>query len=636
MERRLAAIMFVDIVGYTALMAESEARGLRARARHRSLVRPLVERYHGEAVEARGDESLAVFPTALDAVNCALAIEGALVDEGELRLHIGIHVGDFVVEGGEVSGDAVNIAARVRSFSEAGVCVSAEVYHSVRNHPNIEAQALGEHELKNVGRPIALFQLRGTPVLPSARAPSSGAASARGPIRSLAVLPLENLSGDPAQEYFADGMTETLIGDLGRLRALRVISRTSVMRYKGVRRSLPEIAAELGVDALLEGSVMREGARVRVTAQLIDGRTDHHLWSERYDRDLRGVLELQSDVARAIARRIELELSPGTSAKLADPRSVEPTAHDALLEGIHQIARSTPEATRRGIACLERALELDPGYALAHARLGSALYLLGQQFRVVANSEVMPKAKAAALRALELDGALAEAHGVLGSVAFAFDWDWPASEHHIEVALELNPSLAQCRTLYAFHLVTRGRNEAAIAQARRAIELDPFDLSRRSALVTVLRLSRRYVEALDVARRIEAIDPTLPQVHREHAWVLEHLGRHDEAIAVYERGGLLGPADGAALRAALSRDGPRGFLREALRIGLHPPGWRHYYLATFHAQLGHQHEAVAELGRAYSAREGGLVSLRVDPRFDSLRADPRFAELVRRVGIPAD
>ena len=634
MERRLAAILFADIVGYTALMAESEARGLRVRERHRAVVRPLVEKYHGEAIEARGDESLAVFPTALDAVNCALAIEHELAAEPELRLHIGIHVGDFVIEGGEVSGDAVNIAARIRSFAEAGVCVSAEVYHSVRNQPNVEATPLGEHELRNVGRPVALYAIRGAAAAPRNAARGAGPTD-RGPIRSLAVLPLENLSGDPGQEYFADGMTETLIGDLGKLRALRVISRTSVMGYKGVRRPLREIAAELGVDALLEGSVIRDGERVRVTAQLIDGRTDHHLWSERYDRDLRGMLELQSDVARAIARKIELELTPGAAATLADRRSVDPSAHDALLEGIYHVARSTPESMRSAIACFDRAIELDPGYALAHARLGNAWYLLGQVFRVVPNAEVMPKAKAAALRALDLDASSADAHYVLGAVAFAFEWNWPASEAHIRKALELNPSLSSCRTLYAFHLVTRGRNEEAIAQARRTIELDPHDLSRRAAIGAVYRLARRHEDALAELRKILAIDRSMPQVHRELAWAYEQLDRYEEAIAAYQQAEMIGAEEASALRAALSQRGPQGFLREALRLSkLHPPGWPHYYAATFHSQLGDRDAAFAALELAYASREGGLVSLRVEARLDSIRDDPRFAELVRRVGIP--
>ncbi len=632
MERRLAAIMFADIVGYTALMAESEAKGLRARERHRALVRPLVEKYHGEAIEARGDESLAVFPTALDAVNCALAIEQQLAGDGELLLHIGIHVGDFVLQHGEVSGDAVNIAARIRSFAESGLCVSGEVYHSVRNQAHIEAMALGEHELKNVGRPVALYALRGAAAAPSA---AGARRTGRGPIRSLAVLPLENLSGDPDQEYFADGMTETLIGDLGNLRALRVISRTSVMRYKGARKPLKEIAAELGVDALLEGTVMRDGERVRITAQLIDGRTDHHLWSERYDRDLRGSRELQSDVASAVARRIELELSPSEAARLSHRRPVDPAAHDALLKGIYHAGRFTPGSIQSAVASFERAVDLDPRDALAHAWLGLAWWMLSYVVDAVLDAEGMPKAKAAALRALELDEALADAHTVLGFVALFFDWDWPASELHFRRALELNPSLPWPHLGYGYQRVTRLRHEEAIAEGRRAVELAPLDLTVRATLAELFGHARRFDESLAEVHKILEMDPTFRQAHVIRTVLCELLGRYEEAIESWERLGLE-PEKISALRAVLSRSGPQGF-RRALLAGArsHPAADRfHFLLATLQAQLGERDEAFAELEFAYTRREGDLVFLRSSVRYDPIRDDRRFADLVRRVGIP--
>ncbi len=250
-ERRLAAIMFTDIVGYTALMAESEEKALRARERHRALVRPLVQRYRGDAIEARGDESLSVFPSVLDAVNCGLAMQAEIEREPELALHIGIHLGDIVLRRGEVSGDGVNIASRICALSDgAALYVSGEVHQAVRNQPNFETTSVGEHQLKNVGRPVHVFRVHGEAGAPSPE-PTSTAAPARGPIQSLAVLPLENLSGDPSQEYFADGMTEALIGDLAQIGSLRVISRTSIMQYKGARRPLPEIARELNVEGII-------------------------------------------------------------------------------------------------------------------------------------------------------------------------------------------------------------------------------------------------------------------------------------------------------------------------------------------------------------------------------------------------
>jgi class 3 adenylate cyclase/TolB-like protein len=303
-ERRLAAIMFTDIVGYTALMAESEERGRRVRGRHVAAVRPLVERYHGEWIEQTGDESLSTFGSAVDAVNCALATQAALRDDPELRVRIGVHQGDVAFEDGRVLGDGVNVAARIRPLAEpGGVAISDEVQHAVQNRENVATRSLGQHELKNVRRPIEVFAVFGTaepprPVsrpapeptrrrLPLAWAVAAlvvlaiGAgwwlyrsATIAGPIRSIAVLPLENLSGDPEQEYFADGMTEALIQDLAKIGSLRVTSRTSVMQYKRARKPLPQIARDLGVDGVLEGSVMRDDDRVRITVQLIEATSD--------------------------------------------------------------------------------------------------------------------------------------------------------------------------------------------------------------------------------------------------------------------------------------------------------------------------------------------------------------------------
>ena len=390
-ERRLAAIMFTDIVGYTSLMAESEAKGLRARERHRALVRPLVVQYNGESIEARGDESLSVFPTALDAVSCALAIEDQVQSEADLKLHIGIHLGDVVVREGEVSGDGVNIASRICALSQdGGLCVSGEVYQSVRNQPDMEAVSLGERELKNVGRPVAVYAL-GRPGTVRMTAPRSVApqryaivaalvvalaavgwwalnrpAPTTGPIRSIAVLPLENLSGDPEQQYFTDGMTEAVIANLARLGSLSVVSRTSVMQYRGARKSLPEIAEELGVGAVIEGSVLRAGDLVRITVQLIDARSDMHLWAESYERPRREVLKLQDEVARAIAREIQMELVSGDQAT-GDP--VNPAAYENHLRAMHLLASLTSSEHKLAVQYFKKAIHEDPVYAPAWAGL---------------------------------------------------------------------------------------------------------------------------------------------------------------------------------------------------------------------------------------------------------------------------
>jgi TolB-like protein len=450
------------------------------------------------------------------------------------------------------------------------------------------------------------------------------------PIRSLAVLPLENLSADPEQEYFADGMTESLIGDLGKIRSLRVISRTSVMQYKNARKPLPQIARELGVDGVIEGTVTREGDRVRITAQLIDGRTDQHLWAERYERPLRSVLDLQGEVAKAVAQQIRLELSPMERSLLQNRESVNQAAHDALLKGLYQLGRLTDESTRAAIASFERAIELDPNYALAHAWLGEA-WLRDRALGTLASPEAEAKAKSAAFRALELDDRLPEAHTTLGSLALYLDWDWPASERYLRRALDLNPSTGGAHVVYAFHLVTRGHHDEAIAELRRALELAPLNLLVLSHLANHYLLARRYDDALKAAREVLDIDPTFGPAQ---GWLAESyrlLGRHEEALAALESTGANTPEHVSSLRRALSRAGAQGYVRQLLRINRDRDP---VTCAALHAELGERDQAFAELERAYREHRFRLVFLRVIHSFDPIRDDPRFGDLIRRVGIP--
>jgi adenylate cyclase len=328
----------------------------------------------------------------LDAVRCALDIDEATREDGELRLHIGLHVADVVVHEGEISGDGVNIAARICALSQGGgVCASGDVYRSIRNQPDVEAVPLGERRLKNVGHPVSVYALGRPgavgrrPARTRNRAAWAGALlvaaaaagwwvvsplePARDPIRSIAVLPLENLSDDPEQTYFAVGMTDALISDLAKIGSLRVISRRSVMRHRDSEQALPELARELEADVVVEGSVLRAGDRVRITTQLVDARTDRELWTASYERDLRDVLKLQADVARAVAREVALELTPREEERLAATRSVDPVAYANTLKGFQLVRSVTPADHARSIAYFERALEADPSYALAYAGL---------------------------------------------------------------------------------------------------------------------------------------------------------------------------------------------------------------------------------------------------------------------------
>lgn len=405
-ERRLAAILFTDLVGSTALMARSEEAGLQAKRRHRELVRAQVESFHGDFIEAPGDETLSIFSSALDAVSCGLAIEESTHDE-DFRLHVAIHLGDVLVEGGEVHGDGVNITARLLPFSDGGgICISSEAYQAVRNQPGLEVVELGAHELKNVGRPVEILSLRRAgseqptshePPRASSPAPRRLVALAVGlgtvvaivaalawwqlgggdgatpsserRVRSIAVLPLENLSADADQEYFTAGMTEALISDLAKLAAFDVVSRTSVLQYRDALKPIPQIARELGVDAVVAGSVLRAGDAVRITVQLIDARTDRSLWSQSYERDLKDVLTLQRQVAEAIAREIRLELATDAGAPRSAAKLVDPAAYEAYLKGRFFLQKISRKSHARAVGYFEEAVRIDPEYAPAWAGL---------------------------------------------------------------------------------------------------------------------------------------------------------------------------------------------------------------------------------------------------------------------------
>ncbi|HEY3123969.1 MAG TPA: protein kinase [Thermoanaerobaculia bacterium] len=460
-------------------------------------------------------------------------------------------------------------------------------------------------------------------------------------IQSLAVLPLENLSRDPEQEYFADGMTEELIADLGKIRALRVISRTSAMRYKGTKKSLPEIARELDVDALVEGSVLRSGDRVRITTQLIHAATDRHLWSESYERDLRDVLALQSEVARSIAREIKIAVTLQEQVRLAQVHPVDPEAHQLYLKGRYYLVKNTQEAAQKALQYMKQSIDKDPAYAVAYAGLANTYVGLGYTgIDALPPREAMPSAKAAALKALELDDTLAEAHTNLGLVRWAYDWDWPAAEKDLKRAIELNPGYATAHLRYANYLCSLGRFDEAVAEDKRALELDPLSLIMNHGQAWPYHLSRRYDQAIEKYRKTLEMEPNFPRTHLRLGEVYAAKGMYREAIAEYQKFSSLGGGSTMAVALIGNARALSGERQEALRAleELTAASKRRYvpsfHFALVYAGLGDKDQAFAWLDRAYEERSQFLVELKFEPILDPLRSDPRFEELVRRVGVP--
>ena len=667
-ERRLAAILFTDIVGSTAVTARSEVDGIKLRDRHRELVRPLVERHHGRFIEAPGDESLSTFESAVDAVQCALAIQQVVDADPELRLHIGIHQSETVFRGNEVFGDGVNIAARICSLSDGRTpYISDEVQHAVQNQANLSFESLGEHEFKNVPRLVPVYRVTGAAQPPrrlsmlhrvGIRRPRRwltaalvmlaviglgvwsryGPVSDLPPIRSLAVLPLENLSGDPEDEYFSDGMTEALISDLARISSLGVISRTSVMQYKRTRKPLPEIARELGVDGILEGTVLRVGGRVRITVQLIDARSDQHLWAEQYDRELSDVLALHSEVSRAVAAQIRLELTPQEQAVLTPTRTVDPRAYDAYLRGRELIGPTSLVHLwgSRAIEQLERAVEIDPDFAEAWAWIAHARDSIGTFGLKLRDREQYPRAREAAQRALDIDDHVGMAHTALGSILMHNAWDFAGAEREFERAIELSPSDPAAVCGLAWYLLVIGKTEQGLALSERLPSIAPFDIFFRAERFRHLRFARQYDRALEELARVRELDPAFTDGLISNLYF--GLGRLEEAhralIAFYEQCGSRCEGMRNVAMRGWAEGGWEGSTRAVAEVYASIEGFSPNVIAISYSHAGEVDEAIAWLEEGYRQREPLMVNVKSIPDFDLLRSDPRFEDLVRRIGFP--
>ncbi len=458
-------------------------------------------------------------------------------------------------------------------------------------------------------------------------------------IRSLAVLPLESLSGDASQDYFADGMTDELITDLGQISALRVISRTSVMAYKHARKPLPQIARELNVDAVVEGTVFRSGDQVRITAQLIEASADKQLWSQSYEGELRDSLALQSKVARAIADQIRINLNPQEQAALKNVKVVNPQAYESYLKGRYFWNKRTADGLKVALAYFNQAIEEDPKYAPAYSGLADTYALLADwEYGVMTPKEALPKGKAAAIKALELDSALSEAHNSLAFCLDVFDWDLDAAGKEFRRAIELNPSYATAHQWYASHLIVLGRNDEAVAEMRKAENLDPLSLIITTDLADFLVIAHSYDESIRESRKTIEMDPNFALAHNQLGQAYLQKRMHDEAVTELQKAVQLS-GDNATCIANLARAYvASGKRREAVKLlndlkkRSNPSHSHASEIAVIYVALADMDQAMNWLEKGYEERFNPSVLLR--PGFDPLRSDPRFQDLLRRIGLP--
>ncbi len=636
--RRLAAIVFTDLVGYTALAQSNERGALALVEAQDRLIRPLLEAHRGRKVKAIGDGLLLEFRNALDAVEFAVAFQRAAAalphDPGAppLRVRIGIHVGDVERRGSDILGDAVNVASRLEPLAEpGGISLSAQVYELVRNKVAYPLEKLGARTLKGVAEPMEVYRVA------LAGPTTSTAAPGPGPPR-LAVLPLANISPDPNDGYFADGLTEELISVLSQIRGLRVIARTSVNQYKGTTKSVGQIGAELGVTSVLEGSVRKAGDQLRITMQLIDVPTQEHRWAQTYDRRLENVFAIQAEVAERTAGALRVELVTRDREALGERPTASLSAYEAYLRGLEAYHRreagSEPYAGAK--RHFETAIREDPGFAAAHAYLANIL--IGELGFTASARDVAPSARTHVDRALELTPNSSDAHAARGNLALQVDLDWPRAESEFERAIALSPSNANAHFWYGFLLGTLLRYEEARQQFEAAVELDPLWVNARTNLMGTLAALGEVDAAIELGRKTLATSGPSPMVEGSLAFALVLGGRTEEARTVAQS---LADAPGAytqgihALLLAwlgepekarrLLRSWEDGAGREYV-----PPG----VAATLYAILGEREKAFDLIERDLSEGDRTFWNYYQAPAFDPYRSDPRFLALLRSVHLP--
>ncbi len=542
-QRQLRAIMFTDIVGYSAIVHRDEALALSLLDEHRALLRDVFGRHRGREVNTMGDAFLIEFASALDAMQCALEIQKALsernrgVDEDrKIRVRIGVHVGEVVYRNGDVYGDGVNIASRIeRLAGRGGICVSRQVFDQVRGRVEASFASMGPRELRNIEEPVEVYRvLLGVGEEVGYEEPTEWE------ITRIAVLPLVNVSPDPADEYFTDGMTGELIYTLSKVRGLKVIAQTSTMKYKGTRASVAEIGRELKVGTVLEGTVRKAGDRLRITLQLIDVRTEGHLWSEAYEREVRDVFSVQSEIARSVAEALQVRLLASERRRIRREPTADVQAYMRYLEGRYFWNMRTEWAVNKAIELFQEAIKIDPDYGLAYAGIADAYIVLADS-GYIPLEEGFTKGKEAAIKALELDDTLAEPLTALAVVAAMLEGDFDTAVRDMEQALELNPNYATAHHWYADLLMRMGRIEEALEHSRRALELDPLSPAINAEHGEGLAKAGRYNDAVEQLRHTLQLSPGFSNARVLLAEVLQQTWHWEEAERELKRAVELDP-----------------------------------------------------------------------------------------------
>lgn len=530
--RELVAIVFADMTGYTALMQENEQLAVAKRKRLKEVFETTLRKFNGKILQYYGDGSLSIFKSAIDAVCCGISIQQQLKENPQVDLRIGIHTGDVSVEEEAIYGDGVNLASRIESIAISGsILISEKVYDELKNQETIKVKELGSFEFKNVKYPVRVFAIANGGIVVPNRADLTG--KTKLPSNRLAVLPFVNMSSDPDNEFFSDGITEELLNALTKVEGLQVTSRTSAFAFKGKNDDIRDIAIRLNVDKVLEGSVRRVGNRVRITAQLINAVDGYHLWSESYDRNLNDIFEVQDEISGIITNRLRENFSPQQAEPLVKAPTKNIDAYTNYLKALHYWNKLTPADTRKAIECFEKAFELEPSYAQAYALAAGAYSNLG------ATGQMLPEkafqiAKGYADKALELDDSIAEGYIAIGSYYLFYEWKWKESFEAFQKAIKLNPAATLAYQLLSFYYVITGQKNEAVKTMEDANRIDPLSPIISQALGNTYIFAERYDDAIHQAEKMLEMNPQMRISMELKAWAIGLKGDWGAALEIFK------------------------------------------------------------------------------------------------------
>jgi TolB-like protein/lipoprotein NlpI len=647
-KRKLTAILSADVEGYSRLMGDDEDATVRTLTGHREMMSTLIKQHQGRVVDSPGDNLLAEFESVLQGVNCAVEIQRELAERNaelhedrRMEYRIGVNLGDVIKEGERIYGDGVNIAARLESLAEpGGICISGFVYNQVKNRLKLEYEYLGEQSVKNIKEPVPVYRVLSFPGAAAHRVIEAKKAAEKEMVASslqdkpsIAVLPFVNISGDPEQEYFSDGMTEEIIGTLAKLEGVKVISRTSVFYFKGKDVDLRTIGDKLKVENVLEGSVRKAGNKLRISAQLIKVADDTHLWSETYNRELKDVFDIQEEISQAIVKNLRVAILAREDERLVKDYTKNTEVYQLYLKGIFYFNKGFFDF-EKAIDYMEKAIKADPDYVPAYAWL-STITGVKAFLGSLPPREADQKRNALNKKALEIDDKYGATYVQLGMQKMLAEYDWHGAESDFKRALELNPGESSSHHGYSTYLAAVDRLSEAIDEAKRAVELDPLSSWNRAFLGWWLTFSGQFDKGIEIIQETLELDPNNPQSLYLLSMAYAGKRMYDKAISTSQNlrkiphyAAYLGYLYGKAGKKAEAHKILDDFLAQSKKGYFSP-----YLIAKVYSGLGDTEKVFEWLDNAYEVRDPIQFLIKVDAAFDSLHSDQRWMKQLKKRGL---